>query len=235
MPRAAQAQSANTDPIPLGVRESSSLLDALPGMAAAFAAGGVINRLSLTPTFAAASGGRQFGATLGLLNKNQAIPFQLRAGYKRLDTNSEDRNRISADAKAQLYSGKVGTLALRGAFQKTVDVTTRQDYLIAADRPVFKVASQDVVAGASVAYAIVDPDSGKTSRGSIITAGLRWAPSAVSVLEAGYQFKAGLPTADDFSVTLSQTVAYLRSQPTLIIVVGKSRVIALNLVVAWSL
>ena len=228
---------------PSGVRESARFLDqrAVAGRDAELLAAPPAPpplRLLFTPSAVSAEGVLAYGATLGVISPLR-LPLQLRAGYRRLDlAGVDDRQRLSADAKLRLISGReiLGrrtALALTGDWTKTVHVSSRYGVSLAAERALDRPARFTL--GATGSYVRSDPESAETTSDLVLATGLVYALSEQTEFSLDYEFDNDVAGEDDFSFTVSQLlpVTLSRGATSLVFGAGKHRVVFATLVFVY--
>lgn len=232
--RPAHAQSVLGDPVPLGVREGAGLLDELLERPVGFRPR--THQILVTPSYLSAEGTTMYGGTLGYVSRGaiHVWPFQVRVSAKNVEVVSRSHFRYGGDLKVTLFpKQKIVKASARAAFQKTVSVATRQDYVLALERVCLRSQGNTVSIGASTAYLVSHPAAGGSVTAGKVAFGSTLSFGTTTEVSLDYSFKNDVEGADDFSFTLAQTLSGFSFNPTLALAAGKHRVVALNLVLAF--
>lgn len=169
----------------------------------------------LTPSAVAVEGVMVYGATVGFINRSLItnVPFQLRAGYRRLDIQGADaRNRANVNAKVRLdpiskLFGTNTTVALIGDLTHTADVSNRYEAALALEHSI----TPKLTLGLNGSYVQLDPEAGEGEDALIAAPGVVYAITDRTEFSLDYLFDNEVDGEDDYSFTVSQ----LLSNPTL--------------------
>ena len=206
--RAAAGQSVLNDPVPLGVREGAGLIDQLP-MERKAGFRPPTYQIVASPSLVSAQGMSIYGGMIGYVNRGALPiwPFQMRASVKNVDVGPTSHLRFGGDLKMTLWPRQnMVKASVRAALQKTVDVATRQDYIVALERVFMQSRNNTIAIGASGAYIVSDPTNGGSVHAGKLAIGSTLSFGATTQVNLDYSFKNDVEKQDDFSFTLAQTL-----------------------------
>lgn len=238
-PPFAEGQDPGTDPVPGGVRGTAHLIDGATGQlkteredttkASAW--------FVYTPTFVGTDKASVYGNAFGglLRGPRDAWGLQLLLAPKLVDDRLATHLRAGGEAKATWSPPLTNTkTSLKAAYQNTVDVSTRQDYVLAFELAFPIGDSTKVALGTSADYLIYHPVRQPSIHTTKLSIGTTFSLTPRTDIEVDYSFKNIVDNGDDASLTLFQTLISTGLNPTIIVTAGKGRVIALSLLMKFK-
>ena len=217
----------------IGVREPARMDDEIFGSDGPGFAGAGGSVAFIIPGFIHLDGADLFGVTFGMVDRARlnGLPLQLRAGYRRMETDAAGFNQLVIDGKLQMKTFEFGsTIALNGKFQKTMDASTGMEAGGAVDHLVKRKGDRAFSVGASASYRLNKPDGGGAEQsGLAVGASASVAFNSTLVLEPSYEFNTDITGTDSYTVALVKAFPQVRLAPVAILVGGKGQLASFSL------